>query len=216
MQIRFIIKMMALFLLFYIGSQKVELFAEVCCKRDYLYIRNAKISTSEEIQKFKFLKERKKTIKPLLEGHYISPGNNLVILIREFDCGRTSTIDDELFRKMTIEIEKYISYISLDLSSPTIKVNYSNGSSAWAFRTGGAYSSTGTGKIKIIDLEENMLLLEVDVKLLCKLSKESFPKNKTIQKIIKKEYILKESSIDELTPWLGVPDPSWDPELYAE
>ncbi len=210
------LQILTFFLLFLLGLQNFDLFAAECCKRDYLYIRNAKISTSKEVQKFSFLKHRDKTIKPMLGGHYISPGDNLVILIREFDCGRTSVIDDESFKKITIEIEKYISYIPIGLNSPAVKFNYSAGSSAWIKSGGGGYSTRGTGKISIMDLEQNELLLELDVKLLIHIRKTIFHEAKNVQIEIRKEYVLKEITIDELTPWLGVPDPSEFGEVYAE
>ncbi len=205
-----------LFLTFLILLWSGTLFADLCCKREYLYLKNARISTSADIHEYGFLEERNKTTNRVLSGHYISPGNNLVVLFRESDCGDPSVDDDQTFTKITIEIENYKSYTPISLSSPEVKFRYSHGNSRYMYRGAGINSSTGSGEITIMERNNKYLFIKMDIKLQAEPAEGFFHKDKSLEKRLYKTRALKEISMDEITPWLGAPNPSIDREVYPD
>jgi len=148
----------------------------------------------------------------LLSGHYVEADDNLVLLIRSFDRGSFFSIDDEGYEKLSIEIKSYRIGEPIYLNSPDISFYYSRGSSAFINKGHGVYSASGSGEIIIKRKEKNRLIVKIDLSLNAEPA-GAYPFE--AEKVeIKGEYIFIEKQVSELTPWLGMPDPSLGKEVY--
>jgi len=183
-----------------------------CSSTHTYYIKGAKLVDNKENEEAKFLRERTEPVRLLLNGHYIKSGDYLVILVRKFDRGNLLAIDDEGYEKLTIEIKRYMIDTPISLDSGDVDFYYSSGSSGFVSRGHGVYATHGTGEITIKDIGRNELLIKMDISLLAKPA-GSFPfEERTVH--IKEELVVKEMTINRLTPWLGVADPSPGKEVY--
>jgi hypothetical protein len=189
------------------------IFSAIGCSRTHTYyLKQARLVDYKMDDEAQFLRERKEEVKLLLHGHYIKSGDYLIILLRKFERGSLFAIDDEGYEKLTIEIKEYKSDVPISLSSNDINFYYSSGSSGFISRAHGVYSSHGSGEITIKDIGAGKLFIKMNISLMAKPA-GPFPFEERIVKI-KEEVVAKEMTIDRLTPWLGVPDPSSGKEVY--
>lgn len=148
----------------------------------------------------------------MLNGHYVTSGNNLVLLIRKFDIGSFFTIDDESYEKLTIEIKNYTVGVPIKFDSPDIHFYYSRGSCGFVYKGQGVYSTSGSGNLIIKKVEKDNIVVELDFTSWAEPA-GSFPlKGKKIQ--VHDLLLFKEKKIAELTPWLGIPGSSFGEEVY--
>ena len=183
------------------------------CSNTYLFhINGAMVLEQREIEKEPVFANRSAGAKALLRGHYVGPGNNLVILIRRFDPGSPLAIDDETFEKLTIEINKANIGTPIDANSSEMKISYSTGAAAFVAKGHGVHSTLVSGHAVI--RENNKGKLKVKLNLLIKTEPAgSFPfEGRTVR--IDEEYTSHEISIEDLTPWLGKPSDSIAEEVY--
>jgi hypothetical protein len=183
------------------------------CSRTHLFhINGARLFEHGELEKEPFLAKRSDGAKTLLSGHYIRPGNNLVILIRKFDPGSPVAIDDETFEKLTIEIKKTSVGSPIDASSSGIRISYSTGASAFIGKGHGLHSTEVSGQVVITEIDKHRL--KVKLKLLIMTEPAgAFPfEGRTVQ--VNEEYTTHEIAIGELTPWLGIPSDPIGKEVY--
>ena len=185
-----------------------------CSTRSFFYVNDAKMLSISERNELIDNKNRSEPIKLLLNGHYIESGKNLVLLIRKFDVGKRTAIDDEYFEKLTIEIKKYELGKPIKLESPDIQLYYSEGPSGFIYKGHGYYSTCGSGYIIINKTNTNTLVAEINITTMAK-SAGVFPSPPEGWEVnFKGKYSFKEIKISKLTPWLGVPDSSYSKEVY--
>lgn len=182
-----------------------------CSQTQLIYLKDAELARSVEAPEYAFLKNRPEGVKLLLNGHYVKSGNNLVLLIRKFDAGKLFTIDDETYEKLTIEIKSFKIGVPVILGSDDISFYYSSGSSGFIHKGHGVYSTGGSGSVTIKEIEENRVVADMDIWVLAK-SAGVFSFERSIQ--IRGTFVFNEKRISDLTPWLGVPDPSFGREVY--
>lgn len=185
-----------------------------CAKTQSLYIRNGKMwdnikksnhetmSNQSVNDEYQLVKEKCKNL--LLGGHYIISGEKLLILIRKWNPGKLFVVDDEYYEKLTIEIGDINIRGQIDINDGGIKLFYSKGGSSWIHQCAGIYSSEGRGKVTIMNTKKNELKAFIDIKLV-PLSADQFEVQKEIH--IDEKYTLKEISVKDLTPWLGLQNP---------
>lgn len=183
-----------------------------CSQTQLFYLRNAELAKSFEGPEYAFLKSRPESIRMLLNGHYVKPGKNLVLLIRRFDRGKLFTIDDEIYEKLTIQIRSFKTGVPISLDSNDISFYYSSGASGFIYKGHGVFSEHGSGEITIRDIENNRIVADIDFSILAKPA-GPFPfEDKRIQ--IRDSFIFRGKRINDLTPWLGLPDPNPGKEVY--
>jgi hypothetical protein len=133
-------------------------------------------------------------------------------LIRKFDKGKLFTIDDETYEKLTIEIRNLKIGVPITLGSGDIRFYYSTGSCGFIYKGHGLYSTDGSGEITINKVKKNKILANIDLSIVANPA-GTFPfEGKRIQ--IRETLIFDEIRITDLTPWLGVPNPSLGKEVY--
>jgi len=176
------------------------------------YVKDAKLISFADVDESAFFGKRPEPTKLLLNGHYVTSGNNLVLLIRRYDKGNLFTIDDESYEKLTIEIKKYTVDIPIKFDSPEIHFYYSSGSCGFVSKGHGVYSTSGSGNLIIKKVEEDNIVVKLDFTSWAEPA-GSFPFE---GKKIKVQGLLsfKEKKVANLTPWLGVPDSSSGKEVY--
>ncbi len=183
-----------------------------CSNMSLYYVKDAKINIFSENDKKTIAGNRQESSKLLLNGHYIKPGNNLVLLVRRFDKGSIFTVDDESYEKLTVEIKNYTFDKPIKLSSPDVRFYYSNGSSGFVSKGHGVYSASGSGSIIVKKNKMNKIAVELNLIILAKPA-GAFPfEGRTVK--IQELLIFKEIQIAGLTPWLGVPGLSLGEEVY--
>lgn len=182
-----------------------------CSQTQLIYLRDAELAGSIETPEYAFLKNRPEGVKLLLNGHYVKSGTNLVLLMRKFDKGKLFTIDDETYEKLTIEIKNLKIGIPIILGSDDISFHYSKGSIAFIDKGAGVYSTDGTGRITIKDIEGNKIVADIDISVSAK-SAGVFPFERSIS--IMGTFVFSEKRVSDLTPWLGIPNPSLGREVY--
>lgn len=182
-----------------------------CSQTQLIYLKDAELARSIETPEHRFLKNRPEGGKLLLNRHYVKSGNNLVLLIRKFNRGSLFTTDSATYEKLTIEIKRFKIGIPLILGSDHVSFYYSKGNIAFIYKGAGMYSTDGLGSITIKDIGENKIAADIDI-LVSARSAGVFPFGKSIQ--IRGTFVFSEKKINDLTPWLGIPDPSFGREVY--
>lgn len=178
----------------------------------FYYIKEANMIAFPESKGDAFSGNRPKSAKLLLNGHYVKAGDSLVLLIRRFDNGCVFTVDDETYEKLTIEIKNYTLGVPIQLGSNDIRFYYSSGSSAFVSKGHGVYSATGSGNVVVNKVEKNRIFVDLDLTILTEPS-GTFPfKGREVK--IQGSFPFKEKLLPDLSPWLGVPDPSLGKEVY--
>ncbi len=182
-----------------------------CSQTQLIYLKDAELARSIEAPDYAFLKNRPEGVKLLLNGHYVKSGNNLVLLIRKFNRGSLFTTDRATYEKLTIEIKRFKIGVPLILGSDDLSFYYSKGNIAFIYKGAGMYSTDGSGSVTIKEIEENKIAADIDIWALAK-SAGVFSFERSIQ--ITGTFVFNEKRISDLTPWLGVPDPSFGREVY--
>lgn len=183
-----------------------------CSKSDLVYVEHAKLHKLDVNGDLGFVKGRTKEVNLLLSGHYVEPGNDLVLLMRHFCGGDLFAIDDETYEKISIEINDYKIGIPIMLNSDAIRFYYSSGSSGFAYKGHGVYSSTGVGEITIDDINKEGLKVKFNITVLARPAGIFPSKSKEVK--INGIYLFRKVNIEELSPWLGTLAPSVGKEVY--
>jgi len=192
--------------LFLVGCSRMQ--------ESYYYLKGAELAKSHQWPEHAFLKSRPEPVGLMLNGHYVKTGNNLVLLIRRFDRGEFFTLDDEIYEKLTIEIRRFDIGVPIRLGSSDIDFYYSRGSSGFAYRGHGFYSTSGSGALTIKQIEQDKITAAMDFSILAKATGAFADQEKTIH--IVDTLVFEEKSVGELTPWLGLPSPSIGKEVYPQ
>lgn len=183
-----------------------------CSTVNLYYVERAQMIPYSEVDKGSFTSIRPEPAKLLLNGHYVSTGKNLVLLIRQFDKGSPLTIDDEIYEKLTIEIKDYTVGVPMKFDSPDMRFYYSSGSSGHVTRGHGIYATSGSGTLVIKAVEKNRIVVDLDLTMWATPA-GAFPfegRNVHVRELLSFE----KKEIAELTPWLGIPDSSLGKEVY--
>jgi hypothetical protein len=183
------------------------------CKTTKLYyIRNANMIPFSDAHTLTATNNRPVFVNYLLNGHYITKGDSIVLIVRRFDTGNFFAIDDEHYEKLTFEIRKYSIGVPMRINSPNIKIYYSSGTSGFISKGHGVFSSYGSGTITIKKAEKHKLVVGVDLFITAKPA-GPFPfsdRNIHFQETLS----FQEKLLNELTPWLGIPDTKYGHEVY--
>lgn len=184
-----------------------------CSERtDLCFVTDATMGSDEVVEENEYIKNRRKGVQLLLNGHYISSGANLVLLVRKWHRG--AMLDTAGFEKLTVEIKAYESGVPIRMDSGYVRLYYSTGGSPWSYGIPGTYASKATGTIAITDLRSGKLRVSLDISVLRK-PNGILPGISEERKLeIREDYRLRRVPIDRLTPWLGVPDISIFKEVY--
>jgi len=183
-----------------------------CSTMNLYYVRDAQMIPFSESDRGELTGSRPDAVKLLLNGHYVRTGKSLVLLIRKFDQGNALTVDDELYEKVTIEIQDYPLGIPIKLDSRDLRLYYSSGSSGHIARGHGVYATSGSGTLVIKAFEKGRIVVDLDL-VLWATPTRAFPfdgKEVHVREVLSFE----EKKVADLTPWLGIPDSSLGKEVY--
>lgn len=180
-----------------------------CSERtDLCFVTDATMGSDEVVEENEYIRNRRKGVQLLLNGHYISSGGNLVLLVRKWDRGPSHIMDVATFEKLTVEIEAYESGVPIRMDSGSVRLYYSKGSGHFVSGSPGYYASKANGTIAITDLRSDKLRVSLDISVLPKhngiLPGPGILEEGKLE--IREDYRLRRVPIDRLTPWLGVPD----------
>lgn len=201
---------MQLIKLFYIAV--AFLLLSGCSTMQLYYVKDANMISFSESNKKAFNRNRPEPARLLLNGHYVQSGNDLVLLIRKFDKGNIFTVDDETYEKLTIEIKSYTLGEPIQLDSPDIRFYYSSGSSGFVSKGHGVYSASGSGSVVVKKVEKNTIVVDLNLVIWAEPA-GPFPfKGRKVQ--MQGSFSFKEKQLSDLSPWLGVPNPSLGKEVY--
>jgi hypothetical protein len=187
-----------------------------CTQRQLVYVQGGSLpEPGIQSARSSYVLDRDERVNLLLSGHYVEDGENLVLLIRTFDPGSIVAIDDETFEKLTIEIEKDSIHVGepITLRSSGARFFYSRGVSGYIYRAHGVYSTDGSGTIEILDANNDSMTVDIDMTINVKPARKSVALEEgVVRKSAKLTF--KRISVDELTPWLGMPNQEYAKEVY--
>ncbi len=181
------------------GVLLVGLFAS-CSRLDLYYVRHS------ELVGDKGLSDAELTPvgagRWLVEGHHIRRGGDLVLLMRRYDRGSLFIIDDEGFKKLTIEIPAAELGRSIPVDVPPARLYYSQASSPFVGRGEGFYAARGEGYVTIVRVFERGIEARVDVTVrAARPPGAAFKHQKDVS--ISGDFLFTEICLEDLTPWLG-------------
>jgi len=179
-----------------------------CNSRRFLYLERAAV-----VEDCRASDERPPGVQRLLAGHHIERGRALVLIGRTFDPGSLLTIDDETYKKLTIEIPTYDPDVPIKIPGPGLKVFYTTGSAAWVRRAVGVSSTNATGAIVIRNKTRERLTAKID--LIVHVKEPLQPPDRASREVkIQEEHTFTKIDLEDLTPWLGTCHPSPSKEVY--
>ena len=186
----------------------LSLLTPACASAHFYYLENAQVEAPcHEVQ------GREPGIARLLDGHHIGAGDKVVLLVRKFDYGELTSVDDEIFEKLTIQIRKAEVGAPVSLDSSDVLVTYSRGGAAWISRPVGVYSSSVSGSLLIAERQKDHLRVEIDLTVEARPAKAwAGMTGRTIR--IRESRVFTRLGLRDLTPWLGRCDPSIYKEVY--
>lgn len=183
-----------------------------CSDMQLYYLKDANMVTLAESNIEPITRNRPEDTKLLLNGHYVKSGDGLVLLLRRFEKGKTFTVDDETFEKLTIEIKGYTLDEPIRLDSPNIRFYYSSGSSGFISKGHGVYAKSATGHIVVKAVEKGSIIVGLDLTFWAEPA-GPFPFEGREVKM-KDEFIFTEKQLVGLSHWIGVPAKSFGEEVY--
>jgi len=179
-----------------------------CNKVDYYFIPDAKIKQNIQTDY-----GRNNDTSMLLTGHYIESGTNTVLIIRKYDKGSIFSVDDEIFQKLTIQLDEFEIGTPISASTSGLLINYSKGVSGQIRRGDGRYSTSTRGSLTVMKQVENKMEVKIDLQFEV-IPTEAFSILGPINENINGYYVFKKIKIDDLTPWLGTPGETPGKEVY--
>ena len=166
-------------------------FASGCDETDFLFVDNAMLASPAD-----------DGANQLVASLFVVPGHQRVLIFRWWDSGMLFTADDQVYRKLSIQIPSVKSG-SWSLDDREVVVRYASGGSAWIRKGSGEVGSEATGRLKVTPAGPRALRVELDIRLAAFMAQNSQLPVEPIR--LSSVFRMHEVSLEALTPWEGQP-----------